>query len=288
MKLDLKLKPEDKPKLIGIGFAILGALIYLLVTLIPKLSPPQTKPVEEGGQTVSAAGGPGHAATVGPSKDMEDLDSDVVPQTPYKEIFAPPVGSAKPPEKGDPTPYSNTVSSGNPAAQVATGRKSGLSSFKSMSEQDQLRREIPMDGPPGPIIQQGNPGHMSQSGGGGQSGGIVVPIPAASPAVLLSGVIVGENPVAVIVINGVTYYKRKGDIVSGNLRILSIQASGVTLQVGTKKMTVDVGHTLPSISATTITVVSTPADTPEALAAAMKQEQSSGVTKIEAKAPAKH
>ena len=279
MKLDMKVKPEDKPKLIGIGFMILGAIIYLLVTLIPKLAPPQQKPVEEG-QTVSAAGGAAPPTSAAPSKDMDDLDSDVVPQTPYKEIFAPPVGSAKPPDKGDPMPYTNTAA-GNPAAQAKTMRNTNLGTFKSMSEQDQLPHEIPMDGDSSHITQPG-PAHMSQSGA------VTVPIPAALPAVLLSGVIVGENPVAVVIVNGVTLYKRKGDIVGGNLRILNIQASGIILQVGTRTMTVDVGHTLPSISATTITVMSSPADTPEALAAAMKQGQSQGVTKIDSKEPVKH
>ena len=288
MKLDMKVKPEDKPKLIGIGFALLGAVIYMLITLIPKLSSNPNAPADPAtgaAQNVAANGAPPQAAPPLSDKDVQELESDVVPQTPSKDIFAPPRGSAKPPEKGEPILENSAprvLSQGAPVMQPTPG-------FAHAPDKSMLPHLIP-----GMQASETDKTYLdpaNQGGGGGTSstGGVIVPMPASGPSVQLAGVIVGGDPVAVVVVNGVTYNKRKGDTVGGNLKISSIEASGVTVLVGTRTARVSVGHMFPNINATVITVTSSPADTPEALAAAMKQ-QGQGITdaKPEVKPAPKH
>ena len=239
MKMNMTIKPEDKPKMIGLGVAIFGVIAYLLITFIPKIG--GDKPADSttpGATPASATVATPATNAVDPA--MSDLESDIVPPQPRTDIFQPPRGSAKPPEKNI------------------------TSEMKPNSAPTSTAIDPPLPGMSGGTINQ--PPAPS-------SGMMSIPVPAPGPPILLSGVMVGagSNPLAVISLNGVTYYRRTGESI-GSLKIHSIQEAGIVVQEGTKLTPILVGHTLPNVSATVITVTSRSIDTPEALANAMREQ----------------
>ena len=240
MKMNMTIKPEDKPKMAGLGVAIVGVLAYLLITFIPKMAgekPPETT-VPNATQASVAGGTPAPAAGV--DSVMNDLESDIVPPQPKIDIFQPPRGSAKAPDKNS-TPGFQTGSQ-PPMNTMVDSHLPGL----------------------GGTITQPSPS---------APGTMTIPVPVPGPPILLSGVMVGagNSPLAIISLNGVTYYRRMGESI-GNLRIHSIQEAGIVVEEGTKLVPILVGHTLPNVNSTVITVTSRAIDTPEALTKAMTEQ----------------
>ncbi len=240
MKMNMTIKPEDKPKMMGLGVAIVGVFAYLLITFIPKIAgekPPETT-VPNATQASVAGGTPAPAAGV--DSVMNDLESDTVPPQPKIDIFQPPRGSAKAPDKS-----------------TAPGFQAGSQPLMNTMTDSHL------PGMGGTITQSSSsaPGMMT------------IPVPFPGPPILLSGVMVGagSSPLAIISLNGITYYRHMGESI-GNLRIHSIQEAGIVVEEGTKLIPILVGHTLPNINATVITVTSRAVDTPEALTKAMTEQ----------------
>src|SRR5581483_8285141 len=72
------------------------------------------------------------------------------------------------------------------------------------------------------------------------------PIAAPPPAVIeLKGVILGQPDVAVLSIDGQTFYKKEGDRLPDGQLLLRIAAGGITLKYGAKHILLEVGHTYP-------------------------------------------
>ena len=214
----MAIKPEDKPKLIGLIVALGGVLAYVLIALVPKLTAgaseaPHNDPPPPAltAASATASGTTGQSGTGEASAALPDEDSAPIPQPPARDSFTPPPAASHAPMAVAAAP------TGKPIAAAAKAWPMGI----------------------GPVI----PG-----------GVIAVPItglpPAAPlPSIELKGVIVGEQSVAVISVNGEVVERQTGEIIAAGLKLVKISEVGITVQDGKQYMPVTVGHAMTAPAA---------------------------------------
>ena len=207
-------KPEDRPKLIGLLVAIVGVFLYVLITLVPKLTGAQTAPpaapAPPPALAAASVGTPGgNTALTSPSGTASPLpneESDKVPPAPAHDLFTPPQG-----DKSQPLP-------GAPEAQPRRPVKAAAA--------------ISGPAPTKPAGLAATPVAPA------------APAPPALPPVELKGVILGEPAVAVLSVNGEVVQRQLGDQIAGGLKLVKITEMGIVLQEGKKQIPVIVGHAM--------------------------------------------
>lgn len=216
----MAIKPEDKPKLIGLIVALVGVLAYVLIVFVPKLTaggteqaksdapPPALTTVAANTTTPATGQSPiGQASAV-----LPDEDNVPIPPPPARDSFTPP------PALGNGPAGAGGGNPGNPGKPAPIG-------------------------PPAPT-----------KGGSASAGGVTAvaiagtpttPVPPAPlPAIELKGVILGEHSVAVISVNGEVVQRETGDLISGGLKLAKISEVGITVQDGKRYLPVTVGHAM--------------------------------------------
>lgn len=207
----MAIKPEDRPKLIGLIVALLGVIVYVVVALVPRLaaaaapaahvdSPPPAL------TSASATTTAGQQTTGGDaSAALPDEDNAPVPPAPSRDTFTPPAA---------------TVQRRAPIQPIT-----------------------PIPAPMGPPVMQGG---MPQPGitGVGPAQVIAPPKPVLPP-IELKGVILGDPSVAVIRVNTEIVERQAGEIIAGDLRLAKIADVGITVQDGKRYVPVTVGHMMP-------------------------------------------
>jgi hypothetical protein len=212
----MAIKPEDKPKLVGLIVGLVGVLAYVLIALVPKLmagnqsnahldTPPPALTTASATSTTAAQTPAGDASAAIP--DDDDLG---VPPAP-RDSFTPPPTEGKPAIPGQPVlgPKSGGLAGAGPAPAA------GL---------------MPIGIPGG----QGGPGALVQ--------GPPVPIKPPLPPIELKGVILGDPALAVISVNGEVVQRQVGDTISGDLKLAKIEDAGITVVDGKKCSKITVGH----------------------------------------------
>lgn len=196
--------------MIGLLVAIVGVIVYVLITLVPKLTGAQSAPPAEpaapppalASASVSTPTGTAaanqQAATTAP---LSDDETAAIPAAPAHDSFTPPVGDKSHPP---PTP---------PASQPAPAAK---------------------------------PAASAPNGAGGAAGGGAVAPPAAPalPSIELKGVILGEPAIAVLSVNGEVVQRQMGDQIASGLKLIKIAETGIVLQEGKNQIHVMVGHAM--------------------------------------------
>jgi hypothetical protein len=210
--------PEDQKKLVGLGIAIVLVLVYGVVFVLPGMSrktqarsaSPQVTPTsltESPSSNTEAGTGAARPA-------LNALQDDPnAPLTPTRDPFMPPAGVIAP--AGTPRPAA-------PVRAAAPTTTPGPS-------------VLPMSARPTAMPMAPTLRPLATA-----------PIAAPPPAVIeLKGVILGQPDVAVLSIDGQTFYKKEGDRLPDGQLLLRIAAGGITLKYGAKHILLEVGHTYP-------------------------------------------
>jgi hypothetical protein len=209
------IKPEDKPKVIGLIVGLAGVLAYVLIALVPKLmAGNQSNQHLDAPPALTAASATSttapQTAMTDPSAAIPDDDNLGVPPPP-RDSFTPPPTAAKPVMAGQPP--LGPKSGGLP--QSVSGPAPGLT-------------PIGIAGAPGA------PGSLVQ--------GPQAPIKAPLPPIELKGVILGDPAIAVISVNGEVVQRQVGEIIVGDAKVAKIADAGITIVDGKKYVVVTVGH----------------------------------------------
>jgi len=218
----MAIKPEDKPKLIGLILGLVGVLVYVLIALVPKLMAgnQSNQHLDTGPPALTAASATtttGTQASAGDASAAIPDDDDLGVPPPPKDSFAPP-----------PT-------TGGPAApgQPPLGPKSGGLPIAATSAGSAL---MPI-GIPG---AQAAPGALAQ--------GPPAPVKAPLPPIELKGVILGDPAIAVISVNGEVVQRQVGETIVGDLKLAKIADAGITVVEDKKYTKVTVGHLMEGSS----------------------------------------
>lgn len=212
--------PEDQKKLVGLGIAIVLVLVYGVVFVLPGMSKktPVRAATPQVTQTSLTTPPPTNteAGTETASPALSALQDDPnAPLTPSRDPFTPPAGAIAPAGASKTPPP--------PPARVAPATTPGPS-------------VMPLSARPSamPIAPTVRPPLAT------------APIVAPPPAVVeLKGVVLGQPDVAVLSIDGQTFYKKEGDRLPDGQLLLKIAAGGILLKYGPKRVLLEVGHAYP-------------------------------------------
>ncbi|HLJ54547.1 MAG TPA: hypothetical protein VKT77_05860 [Chthonomonadaceae bacterium] len=212
----MAIKPEDKPKLIGLAVALVCVFGYVLIVLVPKLTAGASPAAHTDAPpplTTAAAQSP---AQPGPSANGEasaaipDDETAPVPPPSRDTFMPPPAGTPQPP----------------PGQQVKAAAPS--------SSGPVLGPALPAGSAPG------------AAGPGGIAPAAVTIQAPPIPSVELKGVILGNPAVAVLSVNGEVVERQVGDALAYGLRLAKISEEGIIVRVGKRYMNVTVGHAMLS------------------------------------------
>src|SRR4051812_42948713 len=96
----MAVKPEDRPKLIGLVVALVGVIAYVLIALVPKMTakaagaPTDTAtPVTAASATAPAGGAPRPGGAGEASATLPDEDMAPIPPSPMRDSFTPPAAA---------------------------------------------------------------------------------------------------------------------------------------------------------------------------------------------------
>jgi hypothetical protein len=209
----MAIKPEDKPKVIGLIAGLVGVLAYVLIALVPKLmagnqsnqhadAPPPALTAASATSITTAQAPAGDASAAVP-----DDDNLGVPPPP-RDSFAPPPSVAKAPNAPPP----------------ALGQKPGAPAVATAEPGGGL---MPIGMPVGP--------------GGPPTPGTPAPAKPPLPPIELKGVILGDPAIAVISINGEVVQRQVGDTIFGDLKLAKIADVGITVVEANKYTKITVG-----------------------------------------------
>ncbi len=221
----MSIKPEERPKLIGLVSAIGVVILYFVFAVIPKLSAAQSKPTLPDGAASSAtagaaapapaagvppaAGGPAVPAAPGPPDGVllasiakaDPPPAPVAARDPFDSAVTTPIGAAAAPV---PAPPAHAAAVPAPAV---TASRSGPAA------------------PPALASGHGEP----------------VPV-APPPAVTLMGVVAGHPAIAVFELDGAAEELHEGDLLKGAYRVVTIDENGVLLGLNGKRFRLEVGQ----------------------------------------------
>src|SRR5438105_3347477 len=120
----MAIKPEDRPKLIGLAVALVGVLAYVLIALVPKLTAGATPaphvdppPAALTAASTTASPIPGQVSGTDASGVLPDEDSAPIPPAPSRDSFTPPPASHTPP------PVAQAPAPPRPAPMAPAGSK---------------------------------------------------------------------------------------------------------------------------------------------------------------------
>jgi len=202
----MAIKPEDKPKLIGLVVALLGVVAYVLIFLVPRITATATPapkvdppPPLAAASATAPAGAP--AVQGEASAALPDEDTAPIPAPPGRDSFTPPPASSH-----APTPVNPMASAKLPNAPS--------------------------------VAVPGSPA------GPGIAPALIVgpPVPPPLPPIELKGVILGDPAVAVISVNGEVVQRQVGEVITGSLKLAKIAEAGITVFDGKHWVPVTVGH----------------------------------------------
>ena len=212
----MSIKPEDRPKLIGLVAGLVGVLAYVLIVLVPRLTAGAAPaPKLDPPAALTAASAPGQAPGAGTpaagdaSAALPDDDTAPVPAIVARDTFTPPPATAPAPP---PAPSPGMRPSPGPAQPLA-----------------------PVG--PGPLVFSPPPPAPVQTP--------AAPVEPPLPPIELKGVILGEPSMAVISINGEVVQRQVGDTVVGGVKLTQITDAGISVRRGKKDVAITVGHMMP-------------------------------------------
>jgi hypothetical protein len=212
-------RPEDRKKLIVLGLASVACVIYAIVFFLMRRGEIGT--VAPGATThrVVTASLPGTAAsgsavpaspTPAPDSDATDQDTRAA-LTPTRDPFRPPVN------EGRANPLAGTTSPSSARPPVLRP------SILPMTTRPQV---APVTPPPA----NGLPPFAIA--------------PATQPAIELKGVILGKPAIAVLSVDGQTFYSKVKDRLPAGMRLTQITETGVLIRTGARTIMLDVGHSI--------------------------------------------
>jgi len=218
------IRPEDRPKIILLSLAIVAVMAYIVFTLrsrfVARSAAPTPvavfvpRPAASSGATEAVTGSESGGVVARRAPNPADVDVEgSIPPAPARDPFKPPVSTRV--TSGSPRP------SVPPRASVRPGPRPALPVF-----------EYPGSGLP--------------------RSGDLPPAEVAPPlpAVALKGVITGDPAIAVVEIDGQTFYKQEGESLGHSLSLRKISEAGVVIQRslprGRKNYILAVGHSLPT------------------------------------------
>lgn len=215
------IRPEDRPRIVLLSLAIVGVVAYMLIFVLPRLTRRRAMVAATSTPAATAFNAPalgpdlsGENVMARREQNPADIDAESsIPPAPSRDPFTPPVRML-------------TASAGPPPS---------------------------VSRPPGKPVRPGpSPGlpHWPPSTGSLQGDGLSpAPVePPPLPNVELKGVIAGEPAVAVVNVDGQTFYKQEGESLGQGLSLKKISEAGVVIQralPGSRKNYIlAVGHAL--------------------------------------------
>ena len=198
----MAIKPEERPKLIGLVVALIGVVAYVLLVVVPKITAsaaPAPRPDGPPALTAASAGtsGAGGAGSSEASGALPDEDIAPIPPSPKRDTFTPPSASGH------------------------------------ASPQAQAKPVQTVPHPVGPVLPGGPGAGLVPVG--------VAPAPVLPP-IELKGVILGDPAIAVLSVSGEVVQRQVGDTIAPGLKLESITDAGISVQEGNKRVSITVGH----------------------------------------------
>ena len=212
------IKPEDRPKMIGLITAIVFMGCYFIFVVAPRLSGAQPAPEAT---LPAAVVTPATGAGVTPPASGQTKAGPSVIAPPTSES-----AESKPPPNAVHDPFTSPAAG---ASRLPVGPLT----------------IVPI-GPPAPAA-------LSAAVKAPPAPKVIEPVPAMS----LLGVADGDSPVAVFDIGGLTVEKVPGEMVAGGFHLKAVDAEGVLLQKAGRRVRLAVGQSTQPLVPTMASSVST-------------------------------
>lgn len=207
----MKIKPEERPKVIALAAAIVLVFCIFGFTVVPRLLP--------------------H----GPNGELlHNSAPPVVAATPPTAAPAPALSPGVPAPAGA-TPATGTLAAPSPTATDPFWRPLALSLQPQKTNFAPPRKIVP------PPVLTAKPGFAARTGAMK-----LAPIaPPPMPEVSLQGIVQDETAMAVLTVGGQAKFMKVGEKLDGGWVLIGIQTASVVLRQGRREVVLNLGQTLP-------------------------------------------